>query len=51
VNGEPTLIETHHTGGAGAGPFYGDAELIKKLKEQIQSLGGVSAESLRLVKF
>ena len=51
VNGEPTLIETHHTGGAGAGPFYGDAELIRKLKEQIKSLGGVSSESLRLVRF
>lgn len=51
VNGEPALIETHHTGGAGAGPFYGNAELIEKLKAQIQSLGGVSAESLRLVKF
>jgi len=51
VNGEPALIETHHTGGAGSGPFYGDAKLIKKLKEQIDSLGGVSSKSLRLVKF
>ena len=51
VNGEPTLIETHHTGGAGAGPFYGNAELIEKLKAQIRSLGGTSAESLRLVRF
>ena len=51
VNGEPTLIETHHTGGAGAGPFYGNAELIEKLKAQIRALGGASAESLRLVRF
>ncbi len=51
VDGQPVLIETHHTGGAGAGPFYGDAELIKKLKAQIRSLGGASAESIRLVRF
>ena len=40
VNGEPVLIETHHTGGAGAGPFYGDADLQVKLRAAIQSLGG-----------
>ena len=49
VDGEPTLIETHHTGGAGAGPFYGSAVLIEKLKKQIAALGG--AGSVRLVKF
>ena len=51
VNGEPALIETHHTGGAGAGPFYGSAVLIEKLKVQITALGGVSAGSVRLVRF
>lgn len=51
VNGEPALIETHHTGGAGAGPFYGDAVLIEKLKGEITALGGVSAGSVRLVRF
>lgn len=40
VNGEPTLIETHHTGGAGAGPFYGDSQLQRKLKVAIKTLGG-----------
>jgi len=49
VNGEPALIETHHTGGAGAGPFYGSATLIKKLKEQISALGG--SGSVRVVQF
>ncbi len=49
VAGEPALIETHHTGGAGAGPFYGSAILIEKLKAQIAALGG--AGSVRVVKF
>jgi hypothetical protein len=49
VNGEPALIETHHTAGAGAGPFYGSATLIEKLKAQIAAMGGVG--SVRLVKF
>ena len=49
VNGEPALIETHHTGGAGAGPFYGSAVLIEKLKAQIAALGG--AGSVRVVNF
>jgi len=40
VRGEPVLIETHHTGGAGAGPFYGDIDLQEKLKAAIQALGG-----------
>lgn len=41
VNGGPVLIETHHTGGSGAGPFYGDADLQAKLKLAIQQIGGV----------
>jgi hypothetical protein len=49
VNGEPVLIETHHTGGPGAGPFYGSAVLIENLKNQIAAMGG--AGSVRLVKF
>ena len=40
VKGEPVLIETHHGGGAGAGPFYGDVDLHEKLKAAIQALGG-----------
>ncbi len=48
-NGEPVLIETHHTGGAGAGPFYGDPVLHKKLAEAIQQLGGVGR--LRFVRW
>lgn len=38
VNGEPVIIETHHTGGAGAGPFFGGAELQQKLSEAINIL-------------
>lgn len=49
VNGEPVLIETHHTGGPGAGPFFGSAVLIDNLKAQIKALGGKG--SVRLVKF
>jgi hypothetical protein len=49
VDGEPVLLETHHTGGAGAGPFYGSEVLIEKLKKQIAAMGG--AGSVRLVKF
>ena len=49
VNGEPVLIETHHGGGAGVGPFYGSATLIEKLKSQIQAMGGEG--SVRLVRF
>ena len=49
VRGEPVLIETHHSGGAGAGPFYGSAVLIHKLKAQIKALGGSGA--IRVVKF
>lgn len=51
VSGEPALIETHHTGGGGAGPFYGSAVLIEKLNAQISALGGVSAGPVRLVRF
>lgn len=40
VNGEPVLIETHSTGGAGAGPFYGDADLQTKLRAAIRQIGG-----------
>lgn len=40
VNGEPVLIETHHQGGAGAGPFYGDQDLQNKLRSAILSIGG-----------
>ena len=38
--GEPVLIETHHTGGSGAGPFYGDAVLQAQLAKAIRELGG-----------
>lgn len=36
-NGQPVLIETHTTGGPGAGPFYGSAALQAALHKQIQS--------------
>ncbi|MGJ8656213.1 MAG: hypothetical protein ACSHX6_07170 [Akkermansiaceae bacterium] len=49
VNGEPVLVETHLSGGAGAGPFYGSAVLIEKLKATISALGG--AGSVRVVRF
>ena len=32
------LIETHTTGGGGAGPFYGSPELQKRLQEEITRL-------------
>lgn len=41
VNGKPALLETHSTGGPGAGPFYGDEELQNKLVQAIKQLGGV----------
>lgn len=35
LNGETVLIETHHTGGAGAGPFYGDIKVQTAIKQII----------------
>ncbi len=49
VNGEPALLETHHTGGAGAGPFYGSAVLIEKIKAAVVAMGGEGR--IRLVRF
>lgn len=40
VNGEPVLIETHTTGGWGAGPFYGSEIIQAKLQQTIDALGG-----------
>lgn len=40
LRGQPVLIETHHTGGSGAGPFYGDPILQQKLAAAIRELGG-----------
>ncbi len=39
-HGEPVLIELHHTGGAGAGPYYGDAVLQAQLARAIREIGG-----------
>jgi len=41
VNGKQALIETHTAGGAGAGPFYGNAEVQQALASKIKELGGV----------
>ncbi|GAA5495630.1 hypothetical protein Rhal01_01809 [Rubritalea halochordaticola] len=49
VGGEPVLIETHTTGGWGAGPFYGSALLQQKLEEAIRALG--AGGSLRTVRW
>lgn len=38
VNGDPVLIETHYSGGAGAGPFFGGEVLQQKLLEAINIL-------------
>ncbi len=35
---ELVLIETHSTGGGGAGPFYGNPQLQKRLQEEITRL-------------
>lgn len=48
-NGEPVLVETHHTGGPGAGPFFGDPVLQAKLAATIRSMGG--SGSLRFVRW
>jgi len=42
------LVETHSTGGAGAGPFYGSQEIQKKLQAAITGLA--SGYSLRTKK-
>ena len=36
--GEPVLIETHHTGGAGSGPFYGNPQIQAEIRNAIAEL-------------
>lgn len=38
-NGELLLLETHTTGGPGAGPFYGDPRLQESIREVMRELG------------
>ncbi len=38
-NGELLLVETHTTGGPGAGPFYGDPPLQAAIKATITAMG------------
>ena len=38
VRGEPVLLETHYTGGAGAGPFYGSARIQEGIRAAIAEL-------------
>lgn len=38
VRGEPVLIETHSTGGSGAGPFYGDPQNISEIQAAMDNL-------------
>ncbi len=40
VGGELVLIETHTTGGAGAGPFYGSPAVFSGVNEAMRKLGG-----------
>ena len=38
INGEPVLVETHMLGGAGIGPFYGNAEIQAGIKQAMAQL-------------
>ncbi len=40
VGGELVLIETHTTGGPGAGPFYGSPAVFSGVNEAMRKLGG-----------
>ena len=40
LNGEPVLVETHTTGGPGAGPYYGDPEVVAAINQRMTELGG-----------
>ncbi len=40
LNGEPVLVETHTTGGPGAGPYYGDPDVIAAINQRMTELGG-----------
>ena len=39
VNGELRLLETHSTGGAGAGPFYGDPQVQAAIRAAMAAMG------------
>lgn len=39
-NGDLRLLETHTTGGPGAGPFYGDPEVQAAIRNAIAEMGG-----------
>ena len=40
VNGEPVLVETHTTGGFGAGPFFSDPGNFAAINRMMRALGG-----------
>lgn len=40
LHGEPVLVETHTTGGPGAGPYYGDPEVVAAINARMTELGG-----------
>lgn len=40
VNGEPVLVETHTTGGFGAGPFFSDPANFAAINRLMRELGG-----------
>jgi len=40
LHGEPVLVETHTTGGAGSGPYYGDPEIVAAINQRLTELGG-----------
>ena len=42
VNGEPVLLETHTTGGFGAGPFFSDPENFAAINRMMRALGGTA---------
>ena len=53
IRGELVLLETHHRGGAGAGPFYGSAQIQEGIRAAIAGLatefggGEYSFETIR----
>jgi len=49
IQGKSILIETHHTGGAGAGPFYGDSNVQAAITRIINETD--STYSIRTIKW
>lgn len=49
IRGQPVLIETHTTGGPGAGPFYGDATVQAEISQLVNAMD--SNYSIRTVSW